>query len=147
MPWWSVLAGGILGVIFGAWLANPFIEMYQSFFNMPGLESGFAPQYLVLGILLSLGFSAAAGYQGTKRVLALEPAEAMRPASPPIGRTVFLEKIPLIWQMFTVQGMMAVRNISRNKGRSFVIFIGVMFCFAIFRIYRIDERSVSKNAL
>ncbi len=125
------LAGGIIGVILGALLSNPFIAMYQMFFNMPGLKSSFAPKYLVIGILLSLGFSLVAGYQGSKRVLALEPAEAMRPVAPVPGKKVLVEKIAFIWQMFTVQGMMAVRNISRNKGRSFFIFVGVMLCYAI----------------
>jgi len=124
-------AGGILGVVLGAWLSRPFINLYQMFFNMPGLASKFEPQYLVMGILLSLGFSLVAGFQGSKRVLALEPAEAMRPVAPVIGRKVWAEKIPLVWNMLTVQGMMAMRNISRNKGRSFIILIGVMFCYAI----------------
>ncbi len=33
--------------------------------------------------------------------------------------------------MLTVQGMMAVRNLSRNKGRSVFIFLGIMVCFSI----------------
>ena len=125
------LSGGTLGAILGMLLSGPLTDLYQMFFNMPGVATGFQFQYLLLGIMLSLGFSLIAGYQGCKGVLTLEPAEAMRPPAPMIGKKVLLEQIGFIWNMFTVQGMMAVRNISRNKGRSAFIFLGIMFCFAI----------------
>lgn len=125
------LAGGILGAVLGIFLSYPFTSFYELFFNMPGLIGSFTPKYLIFGIILSLGFSLIAGYQGCKRVLTLEPAEAMRPPAPPIGGKVFLEKITFIWNMLAVQGMMAVRNLSRNKGRSVFIFLGIMVCFSI----------------
>jgi putative ABC transport system permease protein len=125
------LAGGIVGVITGAFLFKPLIALFQVFFNMPGLTGGLALSYLLFGVLLSLTFSLVAGYHGCKRVLTLEPAEAMRPPAPPIGKSVLLERVKLVWGMLTVQGMMAVRNISRNKGRSAFVFVGIMLCFAI----------------
>ena len=63
--------------------------------------------------------------------MALQPAEAMRPPAPVQGKRVLLERIGIIWKRLTVQQMMAVRNMSRNKGRSFFIFLGMMVCFAI----------------
>ena len=125
------LSGGTLGAILGMLLSGPLTDLYQMFFNMPSVARGVQFQYLFLGIMLSLGFSLIAGYQGCKGVLTLEPAEAMRPPAPVIGKKVLLEQVGFIWNMFTVQGMMAVRNISRNKGRSIFIFLGIMFCFAI----------------
>ncbi|MEW6624769.1 MAG: FtsX-like permease family protein [Bacillota bacterium] len=125
------LTGGIVGAVLGIFLSYPFTAFYQLFFNMPGLVGSFTPKYLIFSIVLSLGFSLVAGYQGCKQILTLEPAEAMRPPAPPIGKQVLLEKISVIWNMLTVQGMMAVRNISRNKGRSAFIFVGIMLCFAI----------------
>ena len=125
------LSGGALGAILGMLLSRPLTDLYQMFFNMPIATVGFQFQYLFLSIMLSLVFSLIAGYQGCKGVLTLEPAEAMRPPAPVIGKKVLLEQIGFIWNMFTVQGMMAVRNISRNKGRSIFIFLGIMFCFAI----------------
>ncbi|MDI3534508.1 MAG: putative transport system permease protein [Thermosediminibacterales bacterium] len=115
----------------GIALSYPFTSLYQMFFNMPGLSSKFSPLYLIFSILLSLLFSIVAGYQGCKKVLTLEPAEAMKPPAPPIGKKVLLEKISFFWNMLTVQGKMAVRNISRNKGRSMFVFLGIMFSFAV----------------
>lgn len=125
------ILGGIIGGILGIALSFPFTTLYQTYFNMPGLTSKFSPLYLVLSILLSLGFSLFAGYQGCKGILILQPAEAMRPPAPPIGKKTWLEKITIFWNMLTVQGKMAVRNMSRNKSRSIFIFLGIMFTFSL----------------
>lgn len=125
------LAGGLMGVILGAILAYPLTTMYQFFFNLPGLKGNMPPSIIISGIGLSLTFSALAGYQGSKKVLTLEPAEAMRPPAPIVGRRVLLERLQFLWKRLNVQGLMAVRNISRNKGRSLFIFLGIVLCFAI----------------
>ncbi|MDH7577395.1 MAG: FtsX-like permease family protein [Bacillota bacterium] len=124
-------AGGLTGWLAGIALSFPFTTLYQMFFNMPGLESRFSPVYFLLSILLSLTFSGFAGYQGCKGVLALKPVEAMRPPAPPVAAKALLERFPLIWGMFTVQGKMALRNISRNKRRSLFVFAGITFAFSL----------------
>jgi len=124
-------AGAVLGIALGGILSYPLSSVYQVFFNLPDLEGGFSPFLAISGLILSLSFSLLAGFQGSKAVLALEPAEAMRPPVPVQGKRVLIERIGIIWKNLTVQQMMAVRNISRNKGRSFFIFFGMMICFAI----------------
>ncbi|RQD68619.1 MAG: ABC transporter permease [Tindallia sp. MSAO_Bac2] len=124
-------SGGLLGGLLGNALSFPFMMIFEEFFNMPNLQGRFSLLYTVLAVLLSLSFAAVAGFQGCKKVLTLEPAEAMRPPAPIPGVKVVLERIRFFWNMLTVQGMMAVRNMSRNKGRSVFVFIGIMFCFAI----------------
>ncbi|NLT94150.1 MAG: FtsX-like permease family protein [Clostridia bacterium] len=125
------LGGSIPGGLLGSMLSGYLAQIYQVFFNMPDLSAKFSPRYFFLGIILSLVFSLWAGYQGCKNVLRLEPAQALRPPAPPGGGPIWLEKISFFWNMLTVQGMMAVRNLSRNKGRSIFIFLGIMFCFAM----------------
>lgn len=126
------LAGGLTGTLLGIILSYPITNLYLLFFNMPILAGKFSTAYyFIFSIFLALTFSLSAGYLGCKKVLALEPAEAMRPPAPPVGKRVWLERIPLLWNMFTVQGMMSVRNIARNKGRSLFIFGGITLCFAI----------------
>jgi len=125
------LVGGVLGVASGGVLSYPLTSIFQVFFNLPGLEGRFSPFLIILGIILALCFSLLAGFQGSRKALALEPAEAMRPPAPVQGKRVLLENIRIIWKKLNVQQMMAVRNMSRNKGRSFFIFLGIMFCFAI----------------
>lgn len=123
--------GGLVGGLLGVFLSYPFTSLYQIFFNMPHVTASFSPKYVVFSLLLSWIFSLLAGYQGTKKILQLEPAEAMRSPAPINGGKVPLEKISFFWNMLTVQGMMAVRNLFRNKGRTLFIFLGIAFCFAI----------------
>lgn len=125
------LAGGVLGGALGVLLSRPFTSIYQIYFNLPGLGSRFSPSTVFLAVVLGLVFTAFAGYRGCRGVLTLEPAEAMRPRSPLPGKSVLLEKLTFFWQMLTVQGKMAVRNISRHKGRSAFILVGIMFTFAL----------------
>jgi putative ABC transport system permease protein len=125
------LAGGLLGGVLGVALARPFTNMYQMYFNMPDLSSGFSPAAIIEGVLLGLVFALFAGYRGCRKVLTLQPAEAMRPNAPIAGKAVLLEKIEFFWNMLTVQGKMAVRNMFRHKGRSAFIIVGIMFAFAL----------------
>ncbi len=125
------LVGGIIGGVSGTLLTGPFLSLYREFFNMPGLDPSFSPQYFMLSLLLASSFALLAGYQGCKKMLPLEPAEAIRPAAPPIGRNVFLEKAIFFWKMLTVQGKMAMRNMARNKVRTSFLFIGIMFSFSL----------------
>ncbi len=126
------LAGGLAGTLLGIILSYPLTNLLFYFFNMPLLVGKFSTAYyFISGILLALFFSLAAGYLGCKRVLTLQPAEAMRPPAPLVGKKIWLEKISVLWNMLTVQGMMSVRNIARNKGRSLFIFGGITICFAV----------------
>ncbi len=123
--------GGLLGALLGFWLSYPLMTMYETFFNLPGLTGRFSLSYLVSGILFSTGFGALAGYFGSKEVLKLQPAEAMRPPAPPVARQTLLERWRIYWDNLNVQGKMATRNMFRNLGRSFFTLIGVMFAFSL----------------
>lgn len=123
--------GGLLGSLLGFWLSYPMMKMYEEFFTLPGLTGQFSLNYLVLGVLLSTGFGVLAGYFGSKGVLKLQPAEAMRPPAPPLAKQTLLERWRLYWDNLTVQGKMATRNTFRNLGRSFFTLIGVMFAFSL----------------
>jgi putative ABC transport system permease protein len=123
--------GGILGSLLGFWLSYPLMGVYQTFFNLPGLTGQVSIYYLVLGTLFSTGFGALAGYFGSKGVLKLQPAEAMRPPAPPQAKQTLIEGWRLFWNNLTVQGKMATRNLFRNLSRSLFTLIGVMFAFSL----------------
>ena len=123
--------GSLLGGLLGTFLSFPLTSFYLVFFNMPNLAGEISFSYLLIGMLISLIFSLGAGFQGAKKVLSLEAAEAMRAPAPIWGAKVWIEKISPFWNILTIQGKMAMRNLSRNKGRSVFIFIGIMLCFSI----------------
>ncbi|WP_083248406.1 ABC transporter permease [Desulfuribacillus stibiiarsenatis] len=128
------LIGGILGGLAGSALSFPMTQLYQQFFALPGLKSEFSMRYFFFGILLSLIFSIIAAYQGSKGLLRLQPAEAMRPPTPPKAKKIVIEHLPFVWSLLTVQGKMATRNMFRNKLRSVFILIGVAFSFSMIAV-------------
>ncbi|HBT47587.1 MAG TPA: hypothetical protein DEA73_06880 [Peptococcaceae bacterium] len=125
------LVGGILGGLLGTALSMSMIEVYREFFSLPDLTGNFSLKYFTGGVLLSVVFSLAASFQGAKSVLKLKPVEALRPPVPSFSRKSWAEGIPWFWAAFTVNGRMAVRNMVRNKGRSFFTFIGIAFTFSL----------------
>lgn len=125
------LIGGLAGGLSGIALAVPMTEMYKDYFSIPNLSSSFSIEYMIFGIVISLLVSVLAGLQGSKKVLKLEPAEAMRPENPRASKKTLAEKINFFWNSLNSQGKMAVRNISRNKGRSIFTLFGILFAFSL----------------
>lgn len=123
--------GGLLGGLCGLFLAFPMLTLYETFFNIPGLQITFSFSYIYMSVFLALTFALFAGYQGCKGVLSLEPAEAMRPPAPPKGKSILLEKIALFWNALTVQGKMSIRSMARHPGRTTFMFLGIMFTFSL----------------
>lgn len=123
--------GGLAGGLLGSWLTYPLMTLYETFFNLPGLTGRFSGAHLLGGLLFAVTFGALAGYLGAKGVLGLRPAEAMRPAAPPLAKRTLLESWRLYWNGLNVQGKMATRNLFRNKARSFLTMLGVMFAFSL----------------
>lgn len=114
------IVGGILGCLLGYWLGDVITRMYVEYFNFPQLNNRFYPILLLVGILISILFSVLGTLKGVRNILALEPAEAMRQASPPVGKTVFLEKIHFLWALLDAQWHMIIRGLFRNKSRTFI---------------------------
>ncbi len=123
--------GGALGGLIGMWLANPLTDMLYEFFHLPPVYTGFSASALATSILICVGVLGFAGYHGCKAVLRLTPVEAMQPPAPPVGRRNLLEKFPLLARMLTVQGKMALRNISRSRSRTAFVFFGLMISCAM----------------
>jgi putative ABC transport system permease protein len=120
------LAGGILGCLFGYWLAGVNTRMYVQYFTFPQLTNMFYPTLLLAGLSVSIFFSILGTLKGIRHIMRLDPAEAMRPASPPMGGAVFLEKIHWFWQKLDVQWQMILRGLLRNKGRTAVAVISAV---------------------
>ncbi|MFH1985237.1 MAG: FtsX-like permease family protein [Pseudomonadota bacterium] len=113
-------AGGLLGCLMGYWLGGVMTGMYQDVFSFPRLVNRFYPGLSLAGIVISVGFAILGTLKGVRRVMRLEPAEAMRTAAPPAGGAVFLERWRLFWKHLGAQWQMILRGILRNKGRTLV---------------------------
>ncbi|WP_105616724.1 ABC transporter permease [Vallitalea okinawensis] len=125
------IVGGLTGSALGIALAYPMMMLYEFFFNLPGLEVHFSLYHFIYSMVLALIFSLVAGYSGSRKILKLNPAEAMHRPAPKFHNKTVVERITVVWEALNVQGKMAVRNIFRNKGRSAFTLIGIIFSFSI----------------
>lgn len=126
--------GGIVGGILGIWLSVPLTNLLMEFFNVPEVHESFSLFYLFAGIVISLLIFLFAGYHGCKNALRLSPAEAMRPSAPTFAKKVLLERLRFFWEMLTIQGKMAARNLSRNRSRTVFMFLGITVSCAVVAI-------------
>lgn len=137
---------GVLGAIVGGILAIPLgiflYEMYLDYFSLPGDVYQNYWSTRLIGLLIGTATSVLSTYLGVREILCVMPAEAMRPASPPVkkqlrlGRGVFAKLRP--------QQKMALQTIYQNKLRSIVIALAVAFPFAMVAVLSSFDGVVDK---
>ncbi|HSE36053.1 MAG TPA: FtsX-like permease family protein, partial [Blastocatellia bacterium] len=131
----AVLGGTVPGTLLGGWFGIQLAEVYKQFFRFPVL------QYEVgLGTAgLAIAISAGAGFLGAifavRRVVALPPAEAMRPEPPANFRPGVLERIGL-QKLLSPAVRMIVRNIERRKWKAALSVLGIALAVAVLVVGR-----------
>ncbi|OHB70815.1 MAG: hypothetical protein A2V70_13610 [Planctomycetes bacterium RBG_13_63_9] len=112
------LSGGVLGGILGYWLAVGMTAMYRIYYEFPELNNRFYPGLQVTGLLVSVVCAVLGSLHGTRAVLKLKPAEAMRPKPPRRGGAVLLERIGWFWSRLGSGWRMVLRGVIRNRFRT-----------------------------
>lgn len=125
------VAGGLLGGFAGFWFSNVMLGMYQEFFNMEYQINHVGIRYFSSGVLLAGIFSMIVGVRTSLKAVRIMPSEAMREEAPKNGKKSIVEKFIFFKKMFHAGGIMSVRNISRNRKRSFFVILGFAMAFAI----------------
>jgi putative ABC transport system permease protein len=131
----AVALGAVLGVLSGLWLGARIHEMYVTFYRFPVLR--FSPGPTVIGA--AIGVSALAAVVGAlgavRRVLALAPAEAMRPEPPARFGAGWLERSPLAPRL-PAAARMIWRNLARHPLRAGLSVLGTALAVAILLVGR-----------
>lgn len=118
------VAGSLIGIVLGWWLAAAVIESYHGFFRFPVLEARFEPWSVAFATVVSVAAVNAAAASAVLRVARLTPAEALRAQVPVAARHVPLlgrqaaSKIPL-------SAIMALRSIIGRPFRTLFTVIGI----------------------
>ncbi len=110
--------GGLAGCAAGYWLAHGMTVIYQEFFEFPNLVNHFFPGLHGTGLAISVACSVLGSLRGTRAVLRLEPAAAMRPKPPAQGGAVLLERLDWLWTRLTSGWRMVLRSTLRNHTRT-----------------------------
>lgn len=121
-----VFIGSACGVALGAWLGKLMTANYVTFFRFPVLSFRMSPYLPLLAIGVSLLSAVAAALSAVRRVVALAPAEAMRPPAPPVYRRTWIERLGP-FQRLSPENSMMLRNIVRRPGRALLTIVGIAF--------------------
>jgi putative ABC transport system permease protein len=126
----AVLLGTAIGSPLGIWLGRGLARMYQNFFRFPELSFTAGPKLIVWGIAIS-GIAACLGALSSLRVVvALPPAEAMRPESPPRFRQGIAERLGFA-KIVSISTRMILRNLERRPWKAMLTVVGMSFAIAI----------------
>jgi len=113
------LTGGLLGCACGYWLiADLMTSEYRNYFEFPELNNHFYPGIHATGLLISIACAILGSLRGTRAVLKLSPAEAMRPKPPKQGGAVLLERVTWLWSRLGSGWRMVLRGVFRNRTRT-----------------------------
>lgn len=123
--------GGLLGCLLGYLLAAGMTEIYRDFFEFPELIHHFFPWLHAAGVGISVVCAVLGSLRGTRAVLRLQPAAAMRPKSPPQGGSVLLERLGWLWKRLSSGWRSVLRSTFRNRMRTVTSVIAVAMGAAI----------------
>ncbi len=123
--------GGLSGCLLGYLLAAGMTEIYREFFEFPELISHFFPWLHAVGLAISILCAMLGSWRGTRAVLRLQPAAAMRPKTPRQGGAVALERLGWLWKRLSSSWRSVLRSTFRNRTRTATSVVAVALGAAI----------------
>ncbi|MDR3086273.1 MAG: ABC transporter permease, partial [Christensenellaceae bacterium] len=124
--------GAILGLAVGLRLFPSVIaNAYGTLYTLPPLETQLNLSYAVLSILAAVCSATLPAAFVCRAALREGPAGLLRPASPPSGRRILLERLGPLWRMLNFSQKLALRNLFRYKKRLIMTLLGVAGCTAL----------------
>jgi len=120
------LVGGLGGCILGDLISESMIGMYQQFFEFPRLVNRAPPSLMTIAVLISVIFSVLGALRGVKKIVDLDPAEAMHDAMPATGGKIILERWKTFWSQLDFWWQIVLRSIFRNRARTLIAMVAAL---------------------
>lgn len=127
VPVWGGVA---LGTVVGMYLGIKLTTLYTFYYHFPILKYEPSPQLIAFAVLTSMITAAFSVVTALQNVIAIAPAEAMRPEPPAQFRAGLLEKLKL-HKLFSPAIRMIIRNIERRPLKALFSILGVAVSVAI----------------
>ncbi len=125
------IVGALLGSVAGYFLSEGITKYYATMINLPFTKMSIQWEGLIIGFLLGFLPCFLSGFIPARAAANIPPAEAMRTPTPAAGRKLLLERLfPFLKRMSSVWKI-PLRNIFRNRKRSFYTAVGVVFGVAL----------------
>ncbi|MDH5175043.1 MAG: FtsX-like permease family protein [Gammaproteobacteria bacterium] len=122
--------GVILGWLLGYWLGLYDTRVYAEFFRFPFLLYRPSAQPFVIAAVITLGAAMLGALGAVRQAVALPPAEAMRPPSPPLFHRTRLSEFGFVQRLDQPTRIM-LRQTARWPGRSFITAVGIGMAVAV----------------
>lgn len=124
------LMGALGGTLLGVWAGQAMGNLYLQFFGFPFLHYTLRPQVVITAVLLTSGASVLGVIRAVRRAVRVPPAEAMRPAAPPVFRSTVVERMGL-HRYLDQPTRIVLRNLERQPVRAGLTVIGIAASCAI----------------
>ncbi|MBN22611.1 MAG: hypothetical protein CL678_15110 [Bdellovibrionaceae bacterium] len=125
-----VLVGTVIGVLLGIWIGDSMIRLYADFYHFPVLSYDFSYYQIFVAVVVSIATAGSGVYSSLRKIFKLQPAEAMRPPSPPSFHQGFFENSRW-FQLFQTRTRMMIRGITVFPGRALLTGFGLSFAIVL----------------
>ena len=126
---WPSLIGSVIGVLWGhAFLPNVLWNMEAGNFCYPYQLHPPISLLAWSAVVLDVGLSVFICMRTYRKAARETTASLLRPKPPRAGSRIFLERVTPLWRRFSFNTKMIVRNLMRNKSRTFMSLIGMLCC-------------------
>lgn len=130
------VVGAILGSFFGNIVGSKTLPVaiynsYKILYNIPIFLTPINWKLNIICVMVSTLLVCIVVVYSCFSSLSAQPSQLMRPKTPKLGRRVFLEKFPFIWNKISFIGKVTIRNLLRYKKRFLMTIFGVAGCTAL----------------
>ncbi|MEM7205695.1 MAG: ABC transporter permease [Planctomycetota bacterium] len=119
-----------LGCLLGAWLGSSMTTMYAAYYRFPDLPFRLRLDSVIVGSAVAVVAAALGTWRAIARTVGLPPAEAMRPAAPPVYRVTWTERLGLV-RVLPPAARMVLREAERRPGRALAAVAGIAMATAL----------------
>lgn len=119
-----VVPGALLGTGLGLWFARHLAGVYAEFFRFPTLELRLFPREFVVAALIAAVAALAGSLTALRRLLALPPAQAMRPEAPAAYAHGLTDRL-LTMRLRSPVRRMVVRSLAHQPVRTLLGALGI----------------------
>ncbi len=130
-----VALGAAAGLSLGRWLGEAFTHFYTQFYQFPQVQYEIGLGLVLTAVGVSLGAALTGAFKSVAAVVALPPAEALRPEPPPSFRPSLGSRLGL-QRFFSPAGRIILRNLERRPWQALMAIVGIALAVAILVVGR-----------
>ena len=128
----ATLIGGFFGTVVGyTTFPKLIIGIFKIMHHNPVVSYSTDIMPIIIGNVISIICIVGSTILAINNLVREKATSLLRPFAPPIGKKIFLEKIPFMWNRLKFSSKLTIRNIFRYKRRAVMSILGISSCTMI----------------